>query len=74
MYINKRELHNGLNPYIHMEEGTGHEVGMDVALLVLERGETYRESNAGKEAAFPTPPRRRFSRRGISLECRTRCH
>ena len=52
MYINKRELHNGLNPYIHMEEGTGHEVGMDVALLVLERGETYRECSAEKEAAF----------------------
>jgi len=52
MYIEKEQLQNGLNPYLKLEEGKGCEVGMDVALLVLERGEVYCECNAEKEAAF----------------------
>ena len=52
MYIEKEQLQNGLNPYLKIEEGKGCEVGMDVALLMLERGEVYRECNAEKEAAF----------------------
>ena len=52
MYIEKEQLQKGLNPYLKLEEGKGCEVGMDVALLVLERGEIYRENNAEKEAAF----------------------
>ena len=52
MYIKNSASASGLQPYLHIEEGKGREVGMDVALLVLERGEEYTECEAHKEAAF----------------------
>lgn len=52
MYIKKDALQDGMNSYLTMAEGKGSEIGMDVALLVLERGETYAECNPEKEAAF----------------------
>ena len=52
MYIKKSVENAGLHPYIHMEEGKGRDVGMDVALLLLNPGETYCETEPDKEAAF----------------------
>ena len=52
MYIKYSAQTANLHPYLLLEEGKGREVGMDVALLVLERGETYAESEPNKESAF----------------------
>ena len=52
MYIKKSAESAGLHPYIQIEEGKGRDVGMDVALLVLNPGETYSETDPEKEAAF----------------------
>ena len=52
MYIKNSITKTGLNPYLHIEKEKGRDVGMDVALLVLERGETYTECEAKKESAF----------------------
>lgn len=52
MYIKNSITKTGLNPYLHIEKEKGRDVGMDVALLVLERGETYTECEAQKESAF----------------------
>lgn len=52
MYIKNSITKTGLNPYLHIEKEKGQDVGMDVALLVLERGETYTECEAQKESAF----------------------
>lgn len=52
MYIKNSITKTGLNPYLHIEKEKGRDVGMDVALLVLEHGETYTECEAKKESAF----------------------
>jgi 5-deoxy-glucuronate isomerase len=52
MYIKNSITKTGLNPYLHIEKEKGRDVGMDVALLVLDRGETYTECEAKKESAF----------------------
>lgn len=52
MYIKNSITKTGLKPYLHIEKEKGRDVGMDVALLVLERGETYTECEAKKESAF----------------------
>lgn len=52
MYIKNSITKTGLNPYLHIEKEKGRDVGMDVALLVLEHGETYTECEAQKESAF----------------------
>lgn len=52
MYIRNDMLNRGLNPYLTTEEGKGREIGMDVAMLVLESGDEYTEQQAGKESAF----------------------
>jgi len=52
MYIRKDAPMGGLNPYLTLEEGKGAEIGMDVALLILEAGETYASREAGKESAY----------------------
>ncbi len=52
MYIRNDMLKSGLNSYLTMEEGKGKEIGMDVAMLVLESGETFTEREADKESAF----------------------
>ena len=51
-YINKNsELHSGYNPYI---DSSSDDMGtmMDVGLLIMEEGDTYRWSDEKKEAAF----------------------
>lgn len=52
MYIKNSASTAGLHPYLQIEEGKGREVGMDVALLVLERGGAYTECELQKETAF----------------------
>jgi 5-deoxy-glucuronate isomerase len=52
MYIQKDSLVAGLNPYLAMENGKGMEIGMDVALLVLEAGDSFTLYEEKKEAAL----------------------
>lgn len=52
MYIRKDKLKNGLNPYITLEEGKGREIGMEVSMLLLERGEEFSFCDAEKETAL----------------------
>jgi 5-deoxy-glucuronate isomerase len=52
MYIKSSITKTGLNPYLHIEKEKGRDVGMDVALLMLEHGETYTEYEMQKESAF----------------------
>lgn len=52
MYIKNSAEKPGLHPYLTIEEGKGLAVGMDVALLILEEGQTYSECEPEKEAAF----------------------
>ena len=52
MYIKSSAARPGLQPYLTTEEGKGLTVGMDVALLILEEGQTFAECQPEKEAAF----------------------
>ena len=52
MYIQKDSLCGGCNVYLSMESGKGKEIGMDVSLIVLEKGETYSLFEEKKEAAL----------------------
>jgi 5-deoxy-glucuronate isomerase len=52
MYIKNSAEKPGFVPYLAIEEGKGLAVGMDVALLILEEGQTYAECETKKEAAF----------------------
>ena len=52
MYIKKNSLRGGCNVYLSMESGKGKEIGMDVSLIVLEKGESYTLFEEKKEAAL----------------------
>lgn len=52
MYIQKNTLKNGLNPYLTMDEGKGQEIGMEVSMLVLGRGEEFSLYEEEKETAL----------------------
>lgn len=52
MYIKKNSLDGGCNVYLAMDSGKGKEVGMDVSLIVLEKGESFSLHEEKKEAAF----------------------
>jgi 5-deoxy-glucuronate isomerase len=52
MYFSNDTLKNGLNPYLTTKRGKGREIGMDVALLVLEPGEEFRFSEKELESAL----------------------
>ena len=52
MYIRKDTLQSGLNPYLSLSEGKGLQIGMDVALLVLEAGQSFSSCEDEKESAF----------------------
>ncbi len=52
MYIRKDALQSGLNPYVSLDDNKGFNIGMDVAMLILERGEEYAECEPEKETAF----------------------
>ena len=52
MYIKKNSLDGGCNVYLAMDSGKGKEVGMDVSLIVLEKGESFSHYEEKKEAAF----------------------
>lgn len=50
MYIDK-QVKRGYNEYIRLDEGIGKDAMMDVALLVMEDGDTYSFNEAEKELA-----------------------
>ena len=50
MYIDK-QVKRGYNEYIHLNEGIGKDAMMDVALLVMEAGDTYSFQESEKELA-----------------------
>ena len=50
MYIDK-QVKRGYNEYIHLDEGIGKDAMMDVALLVMEDGDTYSFNESEKELA-----------------------
>lgn len=50
MYMDK-EVKRGYNEYLRLDEGEGKDGMMDVALLVMEAGDTYTIEEADKEVA-----------------------
>ena len=50
MYIDK-QVKRGYNEYIRLDEGIGKDAMMDVALLVMEDGDTYSFEEPDKELA-----------------------
>ena len=50
MYIDK-QVKRGYNEYIRLDEGIGKDAMMDVALLVMEDGDTYSFEEPEKELA-----------------------
>ena len=51
MYMDK-DVKRGYNEYIRLDEGIGKDAMMDVALLVMENGDTYSFQEAEKELAL----------------------
>ena len=51
MYMDK-EVKRGYNEYIRLDDGIGKGAMMDVALLVMEDGDTYSFEEAEKELAL----------------------
>ncbi|MGN0994304.1 MAG: 5-deoxy-glucuronate isomerase, partial [Butyricicoccus sp.] len=51
MYMNKK-VQRGYNEYLRLDEGAGKDGMMDVALLVMEEGDTYSFEEAEKELAL----------------------
>ena len=51
MYMDK-EVKRGYNEYIRLEDGIGRDAMMDVALLVMEDGDTYSFEEGEKELAL----------------------
>ena len=51
MYMDKK-LKRGYNEYIRLDEGIGRDVMMDVAMLVMEPGDTYSFAEPEKELAL----------------------
>ena len=52
MYLQKDHLENGYNEYLNLNESIGRAGMMDVALLVLDAGESYAFDEADKEIAL----------------------
>lgn len=52
MYISGKDAKHGLNEYITTDKGIGRDIDMDVALLILEAGESFDVLEGDKECAL----------------------